>query len=119
MKRMVLIVLCLLFVFGISSLSFAATRQVTGKVTSIDRKAMTVTVHGRKGDVTASVDKKTRIVEGKEKRTLADVQEGAKVTLRYRNIDGKDVAKKITIRKAAPVKKAETPAREASAAPGY
>ncbi|MEJ2007010.1 MAG: hypothetical protein P8Z30_02455 [Acidobacteriota bacterium] len=126
MKKAFVIVLCLLFVFTVASLSSAAMKQVTGKITSFDQKAMTVTVHGRKGDVTASVDKKTRVVKGKEKKTLADVEVGAKVTLRYREVDGKVIAKRIIIKKAAtamkkaaPAKESETPAKAASAAPGY
>ncbi len=126
MKKTFAIVLSLLFLFGVASLSFASMKQVTGNVTAVDQKTMTVTVQGKKGEVTASVDKKTRIVEGKEKKTLADVQVGDKVTLKYSKVDGKDMAKRIIIKKAAPAmkeaapaKKEEAPAKKAPKAPGY
>lgn len=126
MKKTFAIVLSILFVFGFASLSFGATKQVTGKVTAIDQKAMTITVQGRKGKVTASLDKKTKVVEGKAKKTLADVQAGAKVTMKYAKTGGKDIAKRIIIKKAAPAmtetapaKKKEVPAKAAPAAPGY
>lgn len=126
MKKTLAILLSLLFLFGAASLSFAATKQVTGKVTAVDQKAMTITVHGRKGKVAASADKKTKVVMGKEKKTLADVQVGAKVTLKYSTADGKNIAKRIIIKKAAPdmkeaapAKQQEAPAKAAPAAPGY
>jgi ribosomal protein S1 len=126
MKKTFAIVLSLLFLVGAASLSFAAMKQVTGNVTAVDQKTMTVTVQGKKGEVTASVDKKTGIVEGKEKKTLADVQVGDKVTLKYSKVDGKEIAKKIVIKKAAPAmkeaapaKKEEAPAKKAPKAPGY
>ncbi len=126
MKKTFAIVLSLVFLFGVASLSFASMKQVTGNVTAVDQKTMTVTVQGKKGEVTASVDKKTRIVEGKEKKTLADVQVGDKVTLKYSKVDGKEIAKRIEIKKAAPAmkeaapaKKEEAPAKKAPKAPGY
>lgn len=113
MKKTVAIVLSLLFLFGAASLSLAAMKQLTGNVTALDQKAMTITVHGRRGEVTASIDGKTRIVEGKEKKALADVQVGAKVTLKYTKVEGKDVAKRIVIKESAQAKE------EATALPGY
>jgi ribosomal protein S1 len=126
MRKTLAIVLSLVFVFGVASMSFASMKQVTGNVTAVDQKTMTVTVQGKKGEVTASVDKKTRIVEGKEKKGLADVQVGDKVTLKYSKVDGKEIAKRIEIKKAAPAmkqaapaKKEEAPAKKAPKAPGY
>ena len=126
MKKTFAIVLSILFVFGFAALSFGATKQVTGKVTKVDQKAMTITVQGRKGEVTASLDKKTKVVEKKAEKTLADVQVGAKVTLKYSKTGGKDIAKRIIIKKAAPAmkepvpaRKEEAPAKAAPAAPGY
>jgi ABC-type uncharacterized transport system YnjBCD substrate-binding protein len=119
MKKTFAIVLSLFFLFGVASLSLAAMKQVTGKVTAVDQKTMTVTVHGKKGEVTASVDQKTRVMENKVKKTLADVQVGDKVTLKYSKIDGKDIAKRIVIKKAAPAMKEMAPAKAAPAAPGY
>ncbi|MEJ2695191.1 MAG: DUF5666 domain-containing protein [Candidatus Sulfobium sp.] len=113
MKKILAIVLSLFFLFGAASLSFAAMKQLTGKVTALDKKAMTITVHGRRGEVTATIDQKTKIVEGKEKKALDDVQVGAKVTLKYTKADGKAVAKRIVIKEAAQAKE------KAPAMPGY
>lgn len=105
MKKTFAVVLSLLFILSFVSLSAAAMKQLTGKVTAVNHKAMTLTVHGRRGEITASCDKKTRVAEGKEKRTLSDVQVGAKVTLKYSRVDGKDIARRIVIKAAAPAVK--------------
>jgi ribosomal protein S1 len=61
-----------------------------------------------------STDDKTTVMAGKDKKTLADVKAGDKVTVNYTEADGKNVATKVAI-KAAPAKKAET--KEKAAAP--
>ncbi|MDH4230786.1 MAG: hypothetical protein OEW04_02020 [Nitrospirota bacterium] len=82
----------------------AAKKQVTGEVTAIDAKANTLTVKGKKGDVTVSTTDKTKVVAGKDAKTLADVKTGDKVTVKYTEAEGKNVATKIAIM-AAPAKK--------------
>lgn len=119
MRKAFLIFISLFFIFGTASLSFAGTKQLTGKVTVLDHKAMTITVHGRRGEVAASMDGKTKIVEGKEKKALSDVQVGAKVTLKYVKVDEKNIAKRIIIKKAAKAMKEPAQAKTAPAAPGY
>jgi len=61
----------------------AKVSQVTGSVTAVDAKAMTLTVKGKKGDVSLVATDKTKVLKGKEKKTLADVTVGASVTVTY------------------------------------
>jgi hypothetical protein len=79
----------------------AKIKQVTGEVTAVDAKAKTVTVKGKKGDVTVSTDDKTKVTMGKEMKSVADVKVGDKVIVKYSEADGKNVAKSIGIKPAA------------------
>lgn len=64
-----------------------------------------------------SADDKTTVTVGKEKKTLADVKVGAKVTVKYVEMDGKNVAKSIAIVEAKEEKaKAAEPAAPAKPA---
>jgi len=131
MKKTIAIVLSLVLMFAFTAVTFAAEKaaapaekkemkakavkkQVTGEVTAVDAKANTLTVKGKKGDVMVSTDDKTTVMAGKDKKTLADVKAGDKVTVNYTEADGKNVAAKVAI-KAAPAKKAEK--KEKAAAP--
>jgi Cu/Ag efflux protein CusF len=129
MKKAVSIILALLFVFAITSVSFAAeekktapateekampavkakVKQVTGDVKAVDMKAKTITVtkmmKDKAEETVATVDDKTKIMMGEEKKALADVKVGEKVKVVYKEVEGKNVAKSITIMPAA--KKAE------------
>jgi len=126
MKKILSVVLSLVFVFAVTSISFAAenkeavaaapvveqkeaatakkekakSTQVTGEITAVDAAANTFTVKGRKGDVTLSVDDKTKIMAGKEVKTLADLKAGEKVTVKYIETDGKNMAKGVKIKTA-------------------
>ena len=140
MKKTIAIVLSLVLMFAFTAVTFAAEKkaaapaekkemapaekaapakkavkkQVTGEVTAVDAKANTLTVKGRKGDVMVSTDDKTTVMAGKDKKTLADVKAGDKVTVNYTEADGKNVAAKVAI-KAAPAKKAEKKEKAAPA----
>ncbi|MBI5057435.1 MAG: hypothetical protein HZB61_12545 [Nitrospirae bacterium] len=134
MKKILTVVLSLIFVFAVTSMSFAADKtapaapameqkaapakkeaakhvQVTGEITAVDAAAKTLTVKGKKGDVAISVDDKTKIMAGKDMKTLADLKTGEKVTVKYTEADGKNTAKSIDV-KAAHVKKEMSPAME-------
>jgi len=125
MKRILSVVLSLIFVFAVTSMAFAAETkdaaaapaveqketaapakeaakrvQVTGEITALDAAAKTFTVKGRKGDVALSIDDKTKIKAGKEAKTLADLKAGDKVTVKYTETDGKNMAKSIEIKTA-------------------
>jgi surface antigen len=137
MKKVVAIVVSILFVLSVTSLCFAAEekmpaapaekkeaaapekaakkhskKQVTGEVAAVDAAAMTLTVKGKKGEVALSADDKTKVMMGKEKKPLADVKVGEKVTVKYMVADGKNMAKTITIRTAAAGKKEAKPAEK-------
>ena len=118
MKKAIAIIVSVLFVFALTSVSFAEKRQlapaaekaapvkveekkapvkvkqVTGEVTAVDAKAKTITVKGKKGDVVIAVDDKM----------IADVKAGDKVKAKYTEADGKNTAKSV---KKAAAKKAE------------
>ncbi len=116
MKKAIAIVVALLFVLSVAGLSFAAeekkaekkapakVKQITGEVTAVDAKANTLTVKGKKADVSLTTDEKTTVKIGKEKKTLADVMVGDKATVKYAEVDGKNVAKSIVV---TPAKKKE------------
>ncbi len=77
-------------------------RQVTGIVKDVDIKAKTITVRkkvkDKASDTVAAYDEKTRILLGKEQKTIADIHVGDKVTMKYRETDGQIRAKRIIIK---------------------
>lgn len=119
MKKILAILAVLMMVVAFSGATFAAeenkaaepateakeapekVKKVTGKVTAVDAKANTVTVKGRKGDVTVEVTADTKITAGKEAKAIADVMAGEKATIKYVEKDGKNTAKSIDIKAAA------------------
>lgn len=143
MKKAIAIIVSVLFVFALTSLSFAAeekktapapaekkeaapvkaeekkapakVKQVTGEVKAVDTKAMTITVTKKMKDkvveTVVAVDDKTRITCDKEKKALADVKVGDKVTVKYSEADGKNIAKSVAIK--TEVKKMEKKAEPA------
>jgi Cu/Ag efflux protein CusF len=137
-KKVIAIFVSVIFVFAFASLSLAAekavpaaapmekksesltagkpiVRQVTGEVKAVDMKAMTLTVtkmlKGKAEETMVTVGDKTKIIMGKEKKALADVKAGDKVTVKYIEAEGKNVAKKIAIHEAEPAKTMEKPAK--------
>jgi len=123
MRKAIAIIVALLFVLSVAGLSFAAekkapakVKQVAGEVTAVDAKANTLTVKGKKAEVSLTTDEKTTVTIGKEKKTLDDVMVGDKATVKYAEVDGKNVAKSIAVtpakkkeekKEAAPAKKEE------------
>jgi hypothetical protein len=96
----------------------AKLKQITGDVVAVNAKANTITVKGKKGDYTTAVDDETRIIMGKEIKTLADIKVGDKVLVKFTEADGKMTANRIAIKdaekQAVPViKKAEKKAEPA------
>ncbi|MFA6055898.1 MAG: DUF5666 domain-containing protein [Thermodesulfovibrionales bacterium] len=129
MKKTLAIIVSLIFVLSFAGLSFAAdkavekkaepvkaekkapvvaekkaapakVKQVTGDVAAVDAKANTITVKGKKGDTVVTCDDKTKIMMGKDKKALADVKVGDKVTVKYSEADGKMTAKSVAIKMA-------------------
>jgi len=151
-KKAVAIIVALLFVFAVASFALAAEekkaapapvekkaeekkvekkavpKQVTGEIKAIDKEKKTVTVTKKvKDKVTETVvaaDDKTKIMEGKDKKSFADLKVGDKVKVVYEEKDGKNIANSITIlkvekkveKKAEPAKPAEKKAEPAKPA---
>lgn len=126
MKKAIAIIVSALFVLSVAGLSFAAeqkaapaaekkapakVQQVNGEVGAVDAAAKTLTVKGKTGDVALTIDDKTSVKVGNEKKALADVKAGNKVTVKYTEMNGKNVAKSIAVT-AAPAKM-EAPKKEA------
>ena len=133
MKKAIAIMVAVLFVFAFTSVSFAAEKKaapapmeqkaapeaakpvvekakikmVTGEVKAVDAAAMTVTVAKKGKETVVTVNDKTKIMMGKEKKTLADVKAGDKVTVRYTEADGKNMAKSVAIKTEMAEKKME------------
>jgi Cu/Ag efflux protein CusF len=122
MKKLTALIVAILFVFAMSAVAFAAekpaepmkaekkaepakVKQVTGEVTAVDAAANSVTVKGKKAEMTISADEKM----------LKDIKVGDKVTVKYTEKDGKNVAKSVkkAAAKAAPAPKAEKKAEPA------
>jgi Cu/Ag efflux protein CusF len=102
MKKTIAVVLSLIFILAVTSITFAAEQQaapaekkIRGDITAVDAKAMTITVKGKKGDVTVTVDSKTEFKLGKDKKTIADLKVGDKVKVFYLEAAGKNTAKSI------------------------
>ena len=78
-------------------------RQITGlvKTVSIEEKSLTITKKIKKQpvDTLVHVTEKTKFRLEKENKAFSDVKVGDKVTVKFFEADGKNVAKKIMIRK--------------------
>lgn len=73
------------------------SRQATGTVIGVDLEAKTVTVKSRGGERTFALSPRVRVKIGNLKSTLADVQPGQRVFIRYRDIDGQATATTIKV----------------------
>ncbi len=102
MKKATVILISSFFVIVFITMSFSAEktlrRQVTGTVTAVNEEENTITVEGRKSDVTVYANEKTRILE-EETKSFSDIKIGDKVTVKYKVADDeRNTAKRITIR---------------------
>ncbi len=95
----------------------AKAQQVTGSVKAVDAKASTLTVVKKvkkeEKEVVLTCTDKTKF---KGVKGIGDVKEGDKVTAKYSEKDGKNVASSVEV-KAAPAKKEEKKAEKKEAAP--
>lgn len=126
MKKTILIIVAVLFIFALTSVSFAAEKKaemakpaekpkvsyVAGKVKAIDTVAQTITIakkaKGKEQETVVTVDEKTSITMGKAKKMLADVKVGNNVTVKYSEVEGKNVAKSVAIKPVKKIAKAES-----------
>jgi Cu/Ag efflux protein CusF len=117
MKKVFSIVLSILLVISIAGVAVAKekvkVKQITGEVAAVDAAAKSLTVKGKKAEVVISTDEKTMVKAEKEKKSLSDVQVGDKVTVKYSEVDGKNIAKSIEIKPSKTEKKSTEPAKPA------
>jgi hypothetical protein len=117
MKKAIAIVLSVMFVFALSTATFAAEkketakkemtaekkaekkkvahRQITGEVTAVDAKANTITVKSKKTEATVTVGEKTKFMP--KGKTIADVTVGERVHVKYTEAEGNSTAKLVKI----------------------
>jgi Cu/Ag efflux protein CusF len=75
----------------------ARSRQATGTVVAVDHQGKTVTVKLRSGEQTFALSPRVRVKLGNLKATLADVQPGKNVFIRYRDVEGEATATTIKV----------------------
>ena len=139
MKKILSVVMSLVMLFAFSAASFAAEQaaapapakkvekkhhvrkathhRIIGVVTAVDAAAGTITVKHRKAEIAISVDAKTRVSAGAEKKSINDVKAGENVAVGYKEVNGKKVATSVSLLKAKKVKKAMKKAEKKAAAP--
>jgi Cu/Ag efflux protein CusF len=127
-KKALVIIVAVLFVFSITSIALAVEgkkaepvkpverpkiKMVTGKVKAVDTAAQTITVtkmvKKKAEETVVTTDAKTKVMMGKEKKMLADLKVGDKVTVKYKEVEGKNIAKSVAIHEAKPMRKKAEP----------
>ncbi|MBE0425925.1 MAG: hypothetical protein IBX72_04660 [Nitrospirae bacterium] len=117
MKKIIAVLLSLMFVFLIASLSLAieekkivppelpyaaGVKQITGEVRSVNLTDMSLTVTKKVGDktveVVVAVDERTKIKKDDMEKTFTAIKVGDQVVVKYLKIDRKQVAKNISIK---------------------
>lgn len=122
MKRTFLYIVSFLAIFllGFSALAAEKVRikLIAGEVVTIDDTVKTLTLKGRKAEVVIVADDKTIVKLDKEKKNFSDIAVGDKVTVKYAEIEGKNVARSIDIKTAKTSKKgADSPKQAEPAKP--
>lgn len=126
MRKAISILLSVIFAFFMISLSLAVeekktesippkplklqtaakVQQITGEVRAVNPTAMSIIVTKKIRDkvleTVVTIDNETRILKEKEKKTFLDIKTGDKVVVKYKKVDGKNVAKNISIKPAKP-----------------
>jgi hypothetical protein len=88
--------------------------HLAGETTSVNPRAGKLTIRGKDGDVEIYATEKTIIHIGKDQSRLSDITAGNKATVKYLEINGKNIARSIFIAQEAreekePQKAAEIP----------
>ena len=71
--------------------------HVAGEMISVNPKTGKLSIRGKDGEVEIYATNKTIIHIGKEKGRLSDIAAGNKATIKYLEIDGKNIARSIFI----------------------
>jgi hypothetical protein len=125
-KKTIAIIVAVLFTFALASVSFAAEKKaemakpaekpkvnyIAGKVKAVDTLGQTLTitekVKGKEKETVVTVDKETIITMAHAKKMLADVKVGNSVTVKYAEVEGKNIAKSVVIKPVKKMAKAES-----------
>jgi|GEM_PF-1384926 len=88
--------------------------SVKGEVTAVDPAVNSITIKSKKQEVQLTVTDKTKVMIGKEKKSLADVKVGDAVVARYKKEGDKNVATsiKVTLKKAEATPASAEPAKK-------
>lgn len=126
MKDIKTFLLSLIFVIAVTSIAFAAEekkaepvpselpvaskiQQITAEVRAVNTNTLSIIVTKKIRDkvieTVLTVNNETKILKENEKKTFADIKIGDKVVVRYTKVDGKNVAKNISIKPAKPESK--------------
>jgi hypothetical protein len=79
--------------------------HVAGETTSVNPRAGRLTIRGKDGDVDIYATEKTNILIGRDKGRLSDISAGNKATVKYLEMDGKNIARSIFIVQETPEEK--------------
>jgi hypothetical protein len=79
--------------------------HLAGETTSVNPRAGKLTIRGKDGDVDIYATEKTTIHIGRDQSRLSDITAGNKATVKYLEIDGKNIARSIFIAQEAPEEK--------------
>jgi len=129
MKDTKTIILSVIFMFAMTLISYAASekktgttppeslklpvaskvQQITGDVKAVNTTVMSMTVAKKCKDkvleTVLTIHNETKISKNNEKKTLHDIKVGDKVVVKYIKVDGKNMAKSVTIKPAKPESK--------------
>jgi len=94
-----------------------AAMKAHGEVVSVDAVANTLTVKGKKADVTFAVSATAKITSGKKEVKLADITAGSKVAVTYMKDGATMTASAIKVLPAKAAKAAKASKAEKAAAP--
>lgn len=79
--------------------------HLSGETTSVNPRAGKLTIRGKDGDVDVFATERTIIHIGRDPVRLSDITAGNKATVKYLELDGKNIARSIFIAREAPEEK--------------
>ena len=112
LKYVIGIIVAIFFALTLISASFAEWQwsevqkasqflQITGEVKAVDRNAMALTVSKKIKDkimaAVTTVDDQTKITMDEQNKNFNDIKVGDTVIVKYKQVDGKNIAKSVVI----------------------
>lgn len=106
MKKTLFTIVSILLIIAVAGLAIATVAKdnveikkfITGEVVTVDTAANSLTLKGKRAEVVISTNEETVVQVGKEKKSLAGIKVGDKITVRYSEIDGKNLAESIVVK---------------------